>query len=193
MSSPTTAVEALLILSTSAERQANEMEQDLFLQREELAQEHHLGELQKDYTIRWGKQIAIWGLVALAVIAFLSLPPHGMANGIVLSLHLFFLVLFTFAGPLLGRQLYKHRWLHVYMYTGGLIYLNRNERKAIRWEQINTMYRDESGRLMKSRGGINIDWDGPREPMLYLTPFIDDIGTLYSTIKREVDNLRSSG
>jgi hypothetical protein len=44
------------------------MQQDLFLQREELVQAHQLGELQKDYTIRFGKQIAIYGVVGLLIV-----------------------------------------------------------------------------------------------------------------------------
>jgi hypothetical protein len=51
MYSSTTSVEVLLKRSLSAERQASPTEQDLFLQREELAQAHQLGEFQKDYSM----------------------------------------------------------------------------------------------------------------------------------------------
>ncbi len=39
------------------------MQQELSLQRDELAQAHQLGEFQKEYTIRVDQLIAIWGIL----------------------------------------------------------------------------------------------------------------------------------
>ena len=189
MSLTTTAVEALLNLSTSAERQANEMEHHLFLQREELAQEHHLGELQKEYTVPFNKRVKEYVILGLVIFSSSIIYVIFYKKFDIFSL-IYWLVATLLICAGFGWQLYYYRWLHVYVYTGGLIYLNRNNRSAIRWEQIKRVYREDIESIGDSSGAMYIYWG---ESSLKIPTDLDGIGELYSTIKREVDNLRSSG
>lgn len=156
------------------------MEQDQFLQREKLVQAHQLGELQKDYTIRFGKQIAPYGVGTLigAIIFFVLYAGRDITSAIIGSIGGI-----AFYWTVLGGSLYYLRGLHVYVYTCGLIYWHRNKRRAVRWEQIRRVYRQG--------GAVTIAVKN--EPSFSLTSLIDRQSELYATIKRQVDSHRSSG
>ena len=148
--------------------------QDLPLQRDELAQAHQLGAFQRDYTIAFGK----WArsLLWIGFILFGTLIP---TIGRVPTLFTIILGLFYTLGigSVVVRLIYySFRRLHVYLYTGGLLYLNRNKWTAIRWEQITHISRGMGG-------AVSIDRGGPTEPRLRLTSLINGIGGLYSTIQ----------
>ena len=158
------------------------MEQDQFLQRKKLVQAHQLGELQKDYTIRFGKQIAQWGVPGLiALIIFFVRYAGSDITAAIIAI----IVVLAFYSTVLGRPLYSLRGLHVYVYTDGLIYWhrNRNKRRAVRWEQIRRVYRQGSALTIAVKN----------EPSFSLTSFIDRQRELFATIKRQVDSHRSSG
>ena len=159
------------------------MQQELSLQRDELAQAHQLGEFQKEYSIRLGKQIAIYGVAVF--IGFVPLLTTFGKIPIILTI-IFALFYIWVIGSVLVRLIYySYRRLHVYLYTGGLISLNGNKRTALRWEQINNVSRGRGG-------AVYIDWGGPTEPKLRLTSLINGIGGLYSTIKREQGTMPAS-
>ena len=161
----------------------NHMQQDLLLQRNELVQAHQLDELQKDYTIPFGKQIK--QLLLAVLIGFVPLLTTFGKIPIILTV-IFALFYIWVIGSVLGRLIYySYRRLHVYLYTGGLLYMDRNKRQAVRWEQINNVSRGRGG-------AVYIDWGGPTEPKLRLTSLIDGIGGLYSTIKREQGTMPAS-
>lgn len=159
------------------------MQQDLFLLRDELAQAQQLGELRKDYTIPFGKLVK-----NLLVFVFIGFVPLLTTFGkIPIILPIIFAIFYIWViGSVLGRLIYySYRRLHVYVYTGGLLYMDRNKRQAVRWEQINNVYRGRGG-------AVHIDWGGPTEPKLRLTSLIDGIGGLYYTIKREQGTMPAS-
>lgn len=151
------------------------MQQALFLQRDELAQAYQLGEFQKEYTIQMGKNIAMYSVIVfIGSIIFLATfaGTEGFTSAIVGSI--FFTLLM---GGLFGGMLYSYRRLHIYVYTCGLIYLNGNKRRAVRWEQISKTLRYRSVTIYVKD-----------EPRIGLPVFIDRLGELYATIEGEVTN-----
>jgi hypothetical protein len=165
------------------------MQQDLFLQRDELARSHGLGEFKKDYTLPSGKLpfvllgifsiLFLIGVMISAVVS--SFGPHGFSwvkpIAVVVVLVPFLLVFFL----ILGWVYYNNRNLHVYLYTGGLFYHLRDKKRVVRWEQIRKVSIATRGRY------ISID---VKDEPSFGFPSIEDLGP---TIQREVDNLRSSG
>src|SRR6266851_5686398 len=158
------------------------MQQDLFLQRDELAQAHQLGELQKDYTTGVGKRtIALMGGVLLGLLIIAGIPVFislGFSWGLLVFV-LIFIATFVLVGLIVGGVYYYYRRLHIYVYTSGLIYLNGNKRRAVRWEQI-TRVSD----LFQGSFSIYVK----DEPRIGFGGLINQIGELYSTIEGEVDN-----
>jgi hypothetical protein len=94
---------------------------------------------------------------------------------------------------LYGGILYYYRRVHVYVYSGGLVYMNGNKRIAVRWEEIKSVswYRSYRG----SRGNVKLIGKGSlrraNPTIVSLTPFLDKIDELYSTIQCEVQNQRT--
>lgn len=156
------------------------MEQEQFLQREELVQAHQLGELQKDYTIRVGKVITIGGVIVLFLIIFFSIFAY-FAHWDLPSTTIAISIAPVFVSAYLGVELYYFRRLHVYVYTAGLIYWRRKKRRVIRWEQIRREY--------SVRGNLTLDVNN--EPSLLLPAIIEGQDALYETIRRQVVSHRS--
>lgn len=165
------------------------MQQDPSLQRDELAQAHQLGELQREYTIAFGKQFAKFGVIGLIVFSamlimsfILGFSSLGFSWSVLIGTVIVFTCTFVVYTAVVVAVLYHYQQFHVYVYTGGLVYLRGNKKRAVRWEQMRRAYRLGVGR----QGDIRIDvHDEPGILISFLDP--PEMGELYATIKREVE------
>ena len=157
------------------------MEQELLLKRDELARAHQLGEFRKDYHARFGISLAGFYVLLLfpIVLALYAVLSHQTVLIILMAfLELFFVAVFW-------GMISANRRAHVYVYTGGLVYLNGKKERAVRWEQIRKAdIPNRSSWLIidvkdESEMGINLVIIGTTE--------------LLATIKREVDHAGSAG
>ena len=159
------------------------MQQDLFLQRDELAQAHQLGEFQREYTIwRVGKLIVGWGILLIigSILLFTRIASTG---GITVAI--FWVIVYAvLISTLLGWARYYVRRLHVYVYTDGLIYLKGNKRRAVRWEQVARV-----SNLFRGAFSIYVK----DEPRIDFPSLIYQSRELYSTIMHEVESHSRSG
>lgn len=159
------------------------MKHELFLEQEELAQAHQLGELQKEYRVQVDKTLAV--IATSLIFGGLFYLVEGGPRMYPLSLTdvLILLLIFAVGGAIV---LFRYRQFHVYVYTYGLLYFNGNISQVARWEQIKKVkgfYLD----LLPGDNTVLLN-DGSQ---ITLPSYISGIGELRSTIKREMANYRS--
>ena len=159
------------------------MKHELFLEQEELAQAHQLGELQTEYRVQVDKTLAVIATGLLFGGLFYFVVGGQRTYPLSLTAVLILLLIFAVGGALV---LFRYQHLHVYVYTHGLLYLTENTSQVARWEQIKKVkgfYLD----LLPGDTTVLLN-DGSQ---ITLPSYISGIGELRSTIKREMTNYRS--
>lgn len=159
------------------------MKHELFLEQEELAQAHQLGELQTEYRVQVDKTLAVIATSLLFGGLFYLVVGGQRTYPLSLTDVLILLLIFAVGGALV---LFRYQHLHVYVYTHGLLYLTENTSQVARWEQIKKVkgfYLD----LLPGDNTVLLN-DGSQ---ITLPSYISGIGELRSTIKREMANYRS--
>ena len=145
------------------------MEPESFTQREDLAQAHQLGELQKDYTMQFHKIVEFLGLPLLLACVLVIVQSGVSARSILLG---GIGVLLIGCTKLIIPFYFRH--IHLYVYSNGLLYINRNTSRVARWEQIEGV----DGRFI----------DLKNEKSIVMPQYISNYKELRSTIMREIDN-----
>jgi hypothetical protein len=148
-----------MIQSPTVKREENPMESVSFTQRKELAQAHQLGELQKDYTMQFHI------LACVLIIVQTGVSVRSILLGAIG-------VLLLFCTKLIIPFYFRH--IHLYVYSNGLLYIDRNTRRVARWEQIEGV----------DGGFINLK----NEKSIMMPQYISGYKELRSTIMREIDN-----
>ena len=145
------------------------MAPESFTQREELAQAHQLGELQKDYSLQFHKIVEFLGL-PLILACVLIIVQSGVSERSILLGGIG--VLFIGCTKLFIPFYFRH--IHIYVYSNGLLYINRNTSRVARWEQIEGV-----------DGGFI---DLKNEKSIMMPQYFSGYKELRSTIMREIDN-----
>ncbi len=112
-------------------------QEQLLAQREELAREYHLGELELYRTPMTfkGWTIFLGGLVAFFLLFFLAIAYFsGNLIGNLPSVGI--ILLAVLGGLVIGYIGTYFTYYSVYIYTNGLIYLNWQRSGVARWEEI---------------------------------------------------------
>ena len=145
------------------------MEPESLTQREELAQAHQLGELQKDYTMQFHRIVELLGL-PLLLACVLVIVLSGVSERSILLGGIGLLLLGC--TKLIIPFFFRH--IHLYVYSNGLLYINRNTSRVARWEQIEGV---EGGYI-----------DLKNEKSIVMPLYFSGYKELRSTIMREIDN-----
>jgi hypothetical protein len=161
------------------------MQQELFFRQKELAQTYQLGLLESEYVINPKKVLANFGLlIAVAILAPLivfSLSPRATNS---ISLIILSLIFFIAVGGVVMLSLYRYyRYLHIYVYTNGLLYLNGNKSRVVYWQQMKRAY--------SNRGYLNIQIKN--EMPISIPTYVSRFGELRDRVKQEIANGRSPG
>lgn len=161
------------------------MQQNIFFRQQELAQSYQLGLLQHEYAINPMKVLANFGL--LLVVAFIvSLVVFNLSHSAINSINviIFSLLFFIVVGGVVLLSIYRYyRHLHVYVYSGGLLYLNGNKSRVVYWQQMKRAY--------SNRGYLNIQIKN--EMPLSLPVYLAGYSALRDRVNQEIANARSAG
>ncbi|HLG61093.1 MAG TPA: DUF6585 family protein [Ktedonosporobacter sp.] len=146
--------------------------------QQEFVQAYQLGALEDDYALNPRKLLANF----VFILAFAIIAPvlvfgiaHSTANptSFILPSFIFFLVV---GGGALLIFYFSYRHLHVYIYTNGLVYHNKNQQRVIYWQQIK--------RASTMRGYLYISVNGAA--VISIPSYISRFRELRSKIAQEI-------
>jgi hypothetical protein len=133
------------------------MDQTTLAQRDELASEHQLGRLEmqrtprtfKAWALLFGGILAGCFLLYMAVIYFSGLPfSKSFLQSLTIDVAIFAISLFGLL--FIPGIVHSFTYSTVYIYTNGLVYLNRDRSGVARWEEIERVDPQRDGSAERS-------------------------------------------
>ena len=161
------------------------MQQDLIFKQQEFVESNQLGSLADDYAINIKKMLANFGfflvfaLIAPPIVFGIFHTTTSFTN-FMLPSFLFFTVV---GGAATLGFYFSYRELHIYLYTYGLVYSNRNRSRVVHWQQMQRAY--------TSRGYLNISVKN--ETGISIPTYVSRFRELRDRVQQAIANASNAG